>query len=517
MSTTTLSCRSPASWAPLPGLALTAAAALLFALPASASTEILTPCRIKGIEREVRCGTLQVPEDPDRPDGRKIPIHFAVVPALAKNKAPDPLFVLAGGPGQAATRVAMLMQPTLTRLNARRDIIYIDQRGTGRSNALACERGRMPRRLAESTDPTRAVEQLDACVKQAAERADTRQYATWIAVRDFDAVRAAIGAERINLWGGSYGTRAALEYLRQYPQRVRSVVLDGVAPAAMALPASLALDAERALQALVEACAADTGCRTHYPQLEADLTQVLAQAARGVRVSASHPLTGESETLKLDRTVLAGMLRSPLYAPQLASLLPFALAQAGRGNYDPLFAMSAAFGGRMAENFAELMHFAVVCAEDMPRIDAAARDAAAATRFGTGFIELYERACSQVPVRAVPPAFYTAPSADVPVLVLSGGADPVTPPRHGDAIATTLPRALHLVAPHLGHGVSQHGCAPDLIARFVRQADGAGRAPFDGLEGGTQGGKDGGKNAEPACLQRLPAPPAFRPPAFITP
>jgi pimeloyl-ACP methyl ester carboxylesterase len=153
------------------------------------------------------------------------------------------------------------------------------------------------------------------------------------------------------------------------------------------------------------------------------------------------------------------------------------------------------------------MHFAVVCAEDMPRVDAAARAAAAGTRFGTGFLDLYERACKQVPVRPVPPAFYDAPRADVPVLVLSGGADPATPPRHGETVAGTLPRALHLVAPHLGHGVTQYGCAPELIGRFLRQADAPGRGPFAGLDDG----KDAG------CLARLPAPVVFRPPAFITP
>jgi pimeloyl-ACP methyl ester carboxylesterase len=484
------------------------ASALVLCAPAAWAAEAgLESCRLKGIEREVRCGTVDVPENPDRPDGRQLAIRFAVVPALAKNKSPDPVFVLAGGPGQAAMRVAGLMQPVMSRLNARRDIVYVDQRGTGASNALECERTRKVLSMSESVDPSRAVAQLKECVQTLQTRADLRQYATWIAVRDLDAVRASLGAARINLWGGSYGTRAALEYLRQFPQHVRSVVLDGVAPATMALPASFAVDSDAALKTLLAACANDTGCRTHYPQLEADLQRLLFIATRGTRVSVTHPLTGEAETLLLDRTVLAGMLRSPLYAPQLAAVLPFALAQAGRGNYDPLFALYSALTGRMSDNFAEVMHFAVVCAEDMPRIDAEQRAAAAATRFGTSFLDLYERACAQIPVRDVPAAFYAAPAADVPVLILSGGADPVTPPRHGDLVAKSLPRALHLVAPNLGHGVTQQGCAPELIGRFVRQADEPARGPFAGIENG--------KDAD--CLARLPAPLPFRAPAFITP
>jgi pimeloyl-ACP methyl ester carboxylesterase len=483
-------------------------AALWLGAPAHASdAPPLSPCRLKGIERAVLCGTVAVPEDPDRPGGRVLSIRYAVVPALAKNKAADPLLVLAGGPGQAATRVASLMQPALSRINARRDIVYVDQRGTGESNPLACARERSPLSIADSVDPTRAVAQLSACVAQLQQRADPRQYATWIAVRDLDAVRAALGAERINLWGGSYGTRVALDYLRQFPTRVRSAVLDGVAPATMALPASFAVDSEAALGRLLAACQAEPACRAQYPQLDAEIGRLLFVAGRGTRISITHPLTGESESVQLDRTMLAGLLRGPLYAPQLGAVLPFALAQAGRGNYDPLIALNSALTGRMGDNFAEVMHFAVVCAEDLPRIDDAQRAAAAATRFGTGFIDLYERACGQVPVRAVPPAFYDLPTADVPVLLLSGGADPVTPPRYGEAVRQALPRALHRVAPTLGHGVTQHGCAPELVARFLRQADAPGRAPFAGIEDG--------KDA--ACLDRLPAPPAFRPPSPTAP
>jgi pimeloyl-ACP methyl ester carboxylesterase len=489
-----------------------AAAALLAvaigAAPATwAADAALSACRIRGIAREVQCGAVTVAEDPDRPDGRRITVRFAVVPALAKNKSPDPLFVLAGGPGQAAMRVAPLMQPVLARLNARRDIVYVDQRGTGESNALACPRDRRSSQIADDLDPARAIAQLDACLRELAPRADTRQYATWIAVRDLDAVRAVLGAERINLWGGSYGTRAALEYLRQFPQRVRSAVLDGLAPATMALPASFAVDSEVALQRRLAACAAEASCRARFPQLDSDLQRLFFLAERGTRIAVHHPLTGAPESLVLDRTVLAGMLRSPLYLPQFASVLPFALAQAGRGQYEALIALNTSLSSRIAENFAEVMHFAVVCAEDLPRIDGAARAAAAATRFGSGFVALYEQACARIAVRAVPAAFYAPPTADVPVLLLSGGVDPVTPPPYGELVAGTLPRALHLTAPQLGHGVSAQGCAPELIARFVRQADAPARQPFAGLEDG----KDAG------CLERLPAPPAFLPPGRPAP
>lgn len=493
-------------------LAATAAVLGLSALSwplesAAQASPATTACRLKGIEREVRCGSVSVPENPDATGGRKIDIHFAVVPAQARIKEPDPLFVLAGGPGQSAIQIAGQMQAVLARINARRDIVFIDQRGTGRSNALHCDAPVAAARLSELADLRGAIDRLTACVQATEKDADPRQYATWIAVRDFDAVRARLGADKINLWGGSYGTRAALEYLRQFPARVRSVVLDGVAPATMALPASFAIDAEAALQVLLAGCRAEPGCARAYPSLESNLDQLLQRADRGTAIRARDPLTGAEQQVMLDRDLLTALLRAPLYSPTLASALPFALAQAAAGSHDALLTLALALGSASPEDFAELMHFAVICAEDMPRIDARTRATASATRFGTASIGLYERACRQVPVQPVPEGFYSPPLADVPVLILSGGADPVTPPRHGNDAARMLPRALHLVAPHLGHGVTAQGCAPDLVARFIRQAAMPGRAPFTGIEEG----KDAG------CLARLPAPMAFQPPAAASP
>jgi pimeloyl-ACP methyl ester carboxylesterase len=336
----------------------------------------------------------------------------------------------------------------------------------------------------------RQAERLRTCLAKL--DADLRQYATWIAMRDVDAVRAALGYEQINLWGGSYGTRAALEYLRQFPAHVRSAVLDGAAPPDMMLPASFSIDADAALARVTAACARDVDCAARYPRLAADLDRLLAtlggHAARAITVA--HPLTGRRETLPLDRDTFAGLLRPPLYAPQLAALLPYALAEAATDNFAPLIALGTALGGT-EDNFFEGMHFAVICAEDVPRLTAAAKERAARTRFGAAFTEMYERICRGVPARPVPAAFYDIPASKVPVLILSGGADPVTPPRYGDAVARKLGNARHLIAEHVGHGVSQQGCAPELVQRFIREAK------VDAVDG--------------ACLAQLPAPRFFQP------
>ena len=473
--------------------AIAAGAALAVAgVAAAAPTE---PCRLKGVDREVRCGAVAVAEDPDQPAGRRIDVHYAVVPALARVRALEPVFVFAGGPGQSARRAAGPLQPLFARLNARRDIVYVDQRGTGASNPLACDGERRPAAsLAETLDAERLSARTRECLRRLGEANDLRQYATWIAVRDVDAVRAALGYEQVNLWGASYGTRAALEYLRQFPQRVRSVVLDGVAPADMALPASFAVDAQASLDRLIAACAADVDCRRRYPDLGSRVERLLQRVGGGdLSATVTHPLTGRPEELRLQPATLASVLRVPLYSPPLAAVLPYALAEAGRDNLTPLVAVASSLTAGVAENFAEGMHFAVVCAEDMPRVDAAARAAAMATRFGGSFLRTYEEACAAVPTREVPAAFYRLSDADVPVLILSGGADPATPPRHGERVAKGLRRATHLVAPHLAHGVSMQGCAPELLAGFIRNAG------TDGLDLG--------------CLARLPAPRYFAPPS----
>ena len=418
-----------------------------------------------------------------------IDVQYAVIPAIARNKQPDPIFVFAGGPGQAATRVARQVMPVLAELNARRDVILVDQRGTGRSNALECDTDEGS--LASALEPEQQIAQLGPCLKSL--NADLRQYATWIAVRDIDAIRAQLGAERINVWGASYGTRVALEYLRQFPTRVRTAVLDGVAPPDMVLPISFAIDADAALKSLGDVCARDEQCRNRYPDFDQRVAQLLERAESGIDVRMPHPLTGAAESFRLDRRMLASMLRVPLYVPQLASLLPYALAEAASesANLTPLIALSAAISGGISENFAVGMHFAVICAEDGPRIDAGGTASADATRFGSSFSELYQQACRLIPSRAVPPEFYSVAASTVPVLIFSGGLDPATPPRHGEAIAKKLGNAKHIVAPNLGHGISAQGCAPMLVSRFVRQAS------FDRVD------------AE--CLARIPAPTFFAP------
>ncbi len=482
---------------PLLGLVLALAGA-----PALAADAPPTPCRLPGVEHDARCGSVSRPLDPARADGPRIDVHYVVLPALARNKKPDPVFFLAGGPGQSAIALAGPLSRQLSRLSNRRDVVLVDQRGTGRSAPLACDAPDPARPLAELADMAAVEARLQRCraALQALPHGDLRQYTTTIAMTDVDAVRQALGAAQVNIVGGSYGTRAALEYLRQFPQQVRRAVIDGVAPPDMVLPASIAPDAQAALDALEAACVAEPACASRYPALRERWQQLLATLPREIGVL--HPVTGQPERLTLTRDLAVSMLRGPLYSPALASALPLAITEAASGRFEALFGLGGALGsGRKEMQLAEGMHFSVVCAEDAPRLDAApatgpaAGQAAASPAFGSVFADLYRRTCADWPRGAVPEAFYTLPPAPAATLVLSGGLDPVTPPRHGERTARALgAKARHVVVPHAGHGVMSLGCMRDVLFRFIDADTDTGALAVD-----------------TACAESIPRPPAFQP------
>jgi pimeloyl-ACP methyl ester carboxylesterase len=455
-----------------------------------------TPCRVEGVSHEVQCGQVTRPLDPASAAGTQIAVHYVVVPALARNKLPDPVFLLAGGPGQSAISLVGQAMPLFARLNNRRDIVFVDQRGTGRSAPLPCDD---PRRqpVADQADPERQLARLRECRKQlqGLPHGDLRHYTTPIAMQDLDAVRRTIGAERINLVGVSYGTRAGLEYLRQFPMHVRRLVLDGVAPPDMALPASFATDAQAAFEALLGACEAEAACRRDHADLRTAWPAWLARLPQPV--SVQHPLTGQTEQFTLTRAMAVSAVRGALYTPALAQALPVAMHEATQGRPQALLTLGSSLTARKGSGLAMGMHFSVVCSEDLARL-APARETPAhetgAGDFGDG-ARLYQRACADWPRGALPPAYYQMSASPVPALLLSGGLDPATPPRHGERVAQALgAQARHVVVPHAGHGVLGIGCMPELLSRFIDTREAAAALSLD-----------------MHCVQRVPRPPAFRP------
>lgn len=422
----------------------------------------LTPCQLPG-DVAADCGTLTVPENRSLSDGRTIDIHIAVIPAASSIAEPDPVFMLAGGPGQAASELFPLILPAFNDLNQKRDIILVDQRGTGQSNPLDCpELQDLP---LDSTQET-VFAALDACRQQLTNKADLTQYITDIAMQDLDDIRAALGYDQINLFGTSYGSRAAQSYMRLFPDHVRTVVLNAVTSPELVIYLQVPADGQRSLDLLFARCAADAACQTAFPDFEAQFWQIVGALGEGQEVTFTHPVSGQRETITLDEETFMQLVFNLLYSPDLLSLLPLLVDEtATMGDYGPLVAQALAFSAGLG--MYEGMFRAVTCSEDAAVMDL---DTAVSLQASTQF-PLYAAdfitGCKGWPLADVPAAFRQPLVSTIPTLLLSGEADPITPPQYAEEVAAGLSNSRHLILPGYGHDVSLAGCMPTVITNFI--------------------------------------------------
>jgi pimeloyl-ACP methyl ester carboxylesterase len=412
------------------------------------------------------CGTLPVFEDRARGAGRQIPLAIVVLPATSDDYRPDPFVLLAGGPGQGAASLAPFVSATFARIQRHRDIVLVDQRGTGRSHPLDCDEPRESLRELFA-DEAAGLARLRRCLERL--DADPRLYTTTLAMDDLDDVRTYLGYDRLNLYGASYGTRAALVYLRQHRAHVRSMVLDGVAPPDMRLPLYTARDASRALDALLADCDARPACRGAFPTLRDGVRTLLARLEQApARVSLAHPRTGIRETVDVTARGVASILFGALYSPVTASLVPLVVERAAQDDFQGLIALG--FAGEDGGDVSVGMQLSVLCAEDASRIqDEDFEAATAGTLFGRHLMSGQRAACGIWPRGTVPPDYFDPVKSDVPTLILSGEIDPITPPSWGELVAQHLTRARHLVAPATGHGVAASHCGTTIVAAFLER------------------------------------------------
>ncbi|MFM8320988.1 MAG: alpha/beta hydrolase, partial [Chloroflexota bacterium] len=422
---------------------------------------------------EARCGWLTVYEDRAAGRGRQIRLHVAVIPAVSRSPAPDPLFFIPGGPGEAASEAYLGLADAFTRLNQKRDIVLVDQRGTGRSHPLDC--GDDDTEDVSANDPADLQAAFQRCLQ--AQDADPRFYTTAIAMDDLDQVRQALGYQQINLYGASYGTRAALVYMRQHPGRVRSAILDGVAPVGWPLGVDAPQDAQRALEMLFERCAAQPECAKAFPDLprkfDALLERLDEQAP--IETALDHPISGLPTSTPVDRARFTNLVHLMSYAPETAALLPLLIHDAyQRQSFDRFAAISLSTEGTLSSAISVGMRMSVTCAEDLPLYQQA--------RVTEGYLGDYSVAtfkdiCQVWPQGAIPDGYNQPVHSDAPVLLISGEADPVTPPENAAQAAETLPNSLQLVAPGMGHVNINRGCISRLAARFIEAGSPAGLDP----------------------------------------
>lgn len=419
-----------------------------------------------------QCARYAVPENPALPKGRQVQLNIAWLPATDESDvAADPVFFLAGGPGQAATEVWPTMDSTFRDVRKHRHVVLIDQRGTGKSNPLICRNAQGDSAVMEndSAGMEDAVKFAGDCAAKL--QADPRYYTTTDAVRDLDNVRAALGAAKIDVVGGSYGTRVAQQYAMRYPQHTRAVVIDGVVPNELVLGSEHARNLDVSLALQFEQCRKTPACRQRFgDDPRAQLRELMARLKeQPVEVEYRDPTTGELKRDKATAGAVAGLTRMFAYAPQAAALLPLVLNEADQGRYAPLMSLTQMIQGQVSEQIMHGMQLSVICAEDADLLKDDPADVD--TVMGSDLSTVLVAQCKAWPTGKRPADFHAPFKSSLPTLLLSGEFDPVTPPRYGEQVLKGLPNGRHLVLRGQGHGSFASGCMPKLMGQFLESAD----------------------------------------------
>jgi len=448
----------------------------------------LKPCWLAGIQEELFCGELTVFENRETRTDRTIDLNVVVLPALDQKTKAEPLFDLAGGPGASSAERAEFYAGAGKDYRRRHDVVCVDQRGTGQSNRLSIPREKTAQYYLSEMFPIDYVRQLRHALEQ---RADLTKYTTSIAMDDLDEVRAWLGYDRINLFGASYGTQAALVYMRQHPEHVRSAILLAVAPTDLNMPLHHSESAARAMDLLLGECERDAACHAAFPQIRDDWKNALAQLEKQpARVEYFSAGKAATTTVEIQRGVFAEKIRTWMYGRDKAARIPMIVHHAAGGDFAPF--LKQAIGPSIPDFVADGMYLSVTCAEDVPFIN---QDEAAKLNadnpFGNYRVFQQTRACGMWPRGKIPTDFLEPVSANAPVLIFSGNMDPVTPPKYGEEIARHLSKSRHIIIPEAAHsvdGLKDPGCIDRIAIEFLDKGD--------------------AKNLDVSCVERM-APPPF--------
>ncbi len=428
----------------------------------------LEPCHLgsPGGAQTVKaeCGVLAVPENRAEP-ARTIELKIARVRSNAANKRPDPLLMLAGGPGQSALQSYVSMHAVFAGVLAQRDVVLVDQRGTGGSNPLNCEFADFEATEADLlADPEPMREAIRSCAESL--DADPVQYTTTNSIHDLEAVRQALGIERWNLLGISYGTRKALTYMKLYPDALRAVVLDGVVPQQEALLSSHERNLQAALRKIGSLYTGDATCGAEFGDVFAGLWRLLdrlEEAPETLRLA--DPVTGEMRDFRLDKLSAATALRMFSYSANTIGMIPLLIHRANNGSPETLAYQAITVANALSQSLSSGLELSVVCSEDEPFYGE--ESASQQNFFGEQVFEMMALRCNEWPHIDASPDFKAPVASDLPVLLLSGELDPVTPPAFAERAAETLTNARHLVVKGQGHNVFVQGCMPGIMAEFI--------------------------------------------------
>lgn len=442
----------------------------------------------RGASVEAWCTTVSAPENHDDPKSRTIELAVALVTAEGQGQ-PDPIVMIAGGPGQSALESYPLMHRAFDDARRSRNVLLLDARGTGKSHPLMCkdDEGRSAV-MEEEESPALARAFAERCRDEHAKTSDLRYYTTADHIRDLDLVRRKLGVERFNLLGVSYGTRVAQQFAKRYPEHTRTITLDSVVPNSLVLGQEHARNLDEALKRQFARCRDNAACTENLGDPEAKLKALSERLRAGnlAPIRYRDPMSGEWRTDAPEYGHLALLLRLYAYQPEVASMLPLIVHDASEGHYESLLAQARAIYGSVSESIMHGMQLSVMCSEDH---ELSENPSDADTVMGVDFVSFARAQCEVWPKGARPDDFREPLAGDVPVLAITGELDPVTPPRYGDEVVKSLPNGRHLILPGQGHSVLGTGCMPKLFAQFIENAN--------------------AKSLDETCLKRLSAAPPF--------
>ncbi|MEH6911953.1 MAG: alpha/beta fold hydrolase [Oceanicoccus sp.] len=414
-----------------------------------------------------KCGILTVAENPDSSVGKQISLHIMRLSAVEDRQLP-PIFFVAGGPGQASTEIASMIRQQFSSLLKNHDFVFVDQRGTGKSNPLDCE-----------TDPFETMSLLPLAAAEIANQqmqmcinsydSNLSFYTTPYAVKDLEQVRLALGYPSINVWGASYGTRVILEYLRQFPNSVHRVVLDGVAPVAIELPAHVTADSSQSLAKVFEHCREQRQCEQNFSGLRSQWLNLLASLKEHPQqIELKHPRTEQKKLVYIDDVVISSWVRLSLYVRDLTTIIPLAINNAINADFSMLYSIHALGLDSVNSGISQGMQFNILCSEDnqfryhQQPIEQQGR----VSLLSTIDNDVFDTSCEMVSSRIADPAYFEPLQSNVPALLLSGEIDPATPPHWAELVQDGLTQSQHIIVPGGHHNVSGLGCIPDLIQQF---------------------------------------------------
>ncbi len=438
---------------------------------ASASSQLsFEPCQVvkNSVFVDAECAVLERAENPNlvaEEGNEKVALHIVKFAARTPEPAADAFTIIQGGPGMSSIDLYLSMRQVFAGVLAKRDIIVVDQRGTGRSNLLSCPQN----------DALNTGEFNEELTKQfareclAALTSNPEFYTTSIAVQDLDAMRELAGYPQLTVYGVSYGTRVAQHYARQFPSRTRALVLDGVAHVGLNLAgAEIALRSQQAFDRILSRCSAEPSCNGNYGDLGSKFSELRARLRENpVTINFPHPISGDFIEQELTEQHLLGTVRLMPYATESLALLPLILTQAHAGNYVPMAAQAVLVEQQFEKDYAYAMNNAVVCTEDAPFLTEEDLKGHESTYFGADLSKNMQALCEVWPQGVMDENFRAPFESSIPTLLLSGETDPVTPPKNGELAAAMFSNSLHIVVPHHGHGVVGRGCLPQLTTEFI--------------------------------------------------